>query len=576
MRALDLQLERRQVDYTLSEPHSPSSELDSYDDVQESARVQKLKKIIKQLTVTVANASTPPYISKNRLLQLLKDAAIVDSDETPGADLDPRKSQFAYERELEWLLLGKATILVYGITFHALLEQTLPLSEDLYYWDEVLTSYRYTALYSVQIAPVKLLQYIKEIYFDAMKKFRALSELELPSINTERRRSEPMSVSLRKFYAIVRNSARNRIEAFHKKIRMTSPFTIIRHDIREKQAIIRRLRETQACSLGILVGETLNFDYAEKEKAQWKVVVQRAAFLMEKMIQNVSSVKSHTVEEFQDLIFYECGISAESPPSAVTRGAGSLSLQLQKTLQTHLYAQTIATRRVISRHGRPSLLVRYWAPATILLLSSSKILKIVARRQADLHVWVQETAATIFDFWSNWIIDPVRKILGTIRHDEDSEVALMSRRSLTADMESLERMVVEFAVDNHEVSVETPASSITPQELELIRERVKEGDLTPVLKAYERDLRTPFRGAVRGELVRALLIQIQKTKVDVEVAISGIDRLLKSQELVFGLVGLTPGILATWGVVRWFSGVMGGRRGMRMGQVSEEMLRVLR
>jgi hypothetical protein len=45
-------------------------------------------------------------------------------------------------------------------------------------------------------------------------------------------------------------------------------------------------------------------------------------------------------------------------------------------------------------------------------------------------------------------------------------------------------------------------------------------------------------GTVRGDLVRALLIQIQKTKVDVEVAISGIDTLLKSQELVFGWVQL--------------------------------------
>ena len=41
-------------------------------------------------------------------------------------------------------------------------------------------------------------------------------------------------------------------------------------------------------------------------------------------------------------------------------------------------------------------------------------------------------------------------------------------------------------------------------------------------------------GTIRGNLVRALLIQVQKTKVDVELAVSGIDALLKSQELVFG------------------------------------------
>ena len=41
-------------------------------------------------------------------------------------------------------------------------------------------------------------------------------------------------------------------------------------------------------------------------------------------------------------------------------------------------------------------------------------------------------------------------------------------------------------------------------------------------------------GTIRGNLVRALLIQVQKTKVDVELAVNGIDALLKSQELVFG------------------------------------------
>jgi nuclear-control-of-ATPase protein 2 len=86
-------------------------------------------------------------------------------------------------------------------------------------------------------------------------------------------------------------------------------------------------------------------------------------------------------------------------------------------------------------------------------------------------------------------------------------------------------------------------ASITDSQILEIRSKVKEGDVTPVLKAYEKDLRRPIVGAIRGDLVRSLLIQVQKTKVDLEVAISGIDALLKSQELVFGFVGLTPGIL---------------------------------
>jgi nuclear-control-of-ATPase protein 2 len=87
-------------------------------------------------------------------------------------------------------------------------------------------------------------------------------------------------------------------------------------------------------------------------------------------------------------------------------------------------------------------------------------------------------------------------------------------------------MVVEFAVDN--------TGNLNDTQIQELKAKVREGDLTPVLMAYEKDMKKPFFGAVKGNLIRALLIQIQKTKVDVEVAMGGIDSLLKSQELVFG------------------------------------------
>jgi len=135
------------------------------------------------------------------------------------------------------------------------------------------------------------------------------------------------------------------------------------------------------------------------------------------------------------------------------------------------------------------------------------------------------------DFWENWVVDPIGKVIRTIRHDEGSELALMSRRSLEGDRESLERMVVDYVIDRPRSAAEPLLSEV---EISDIRKKVREGDLTPILMAYERDLRTPLMGTIRGDLIRTLLIQVQKTKVDVEVAIGGIDALLKSQELVFG------------------------------------------
>ena len=163
-------------------------------------------------------------------------------------------------------------------------------------------------------------------------------------------------------------------------------------------------------------------------------------------------------------------------------------------------------------------------------MSSGTILRIVTNRKEEIVTWIREFGTTVIDFWTNWVVEPAKKVLGTIRHDESSEVSILSKRSLEGDRASLERMVVDFAIANPE------NGPLNESQITEIRTKVREGDLTPVLKAYEKDLQRPIMGSMKGNLISALLIQIQKTKVDVEVAMSGIDSILKSQELLFGLV----------------------------------------
>ena len=161
-------------------------------------------------------------------------------------------------------------------------------------------------------------------------------------------------------------------------------------------------------------------------------------------------------------------------------------------------------------------------------MSSSTILRIILNRKAAIVGSIRDLGATSVDFWMNWVVGPTRNLIGTIRHDEKSQVSIMSKRSLEGDQSSLERMVIDFAVDNPD------GPSLDETQISDVRAKVQEGDLTPVLRAYEKELQRPLYGGLRGNLVRALLIQVQKTKVDIEVAMGGIDSLLKSQELVFG------------------------------------------
>jgi len=54
-----------------------------------------------------------------------------------------------------------------------------------------------------------------------------------------------------------------------------------------------------------------------------------------------------------------------------------------------------------------------------------------------------------------------------------------------------------------------------------------------------------------GPLVRVLLIQLQKVKVDVDLAMSGIEKLLQSQQLTFAFVGVAPSLLLLFSIFKY-------------------------
>jgi nuclear control of ATPase protein 2 len=58
-------------------------------------------------------------------------------------------------------------------------------------------------------------------------------------------------------------------------------------------------------------------------------------------------------------------------------------------------------------------------------------------------------------------------------------------------------------------------------QLRELSERIRAGDLTPVLRVYEEDIKSPVKNAFAGSLVRSLLIQIQKTKVSRASQVTG-------------------------------------------------------
>lgn len=62
-------------------------------------------------------------------------------------------------------------------------------------------------------------------------------------------------------------------------------------------------------------------------------------------------------------------------------------------------------------------------------------------------------------------------------------------------------------------SLATDKLNFTSDQLVTLSAQIKSGDLTSVLELYEQDIKSPFKSAMTGTLLRSLFIQVQKAKV---------------------------------------------------------------
>lgn len=95
---------------------------------------------------------------------------------------------------------------------------------------------------------------------------------------------------------------------------------------------------------------------------------------------------------------------------------------------------------------------------------------------------------------------------------------------LTAD--SLHRMLQAFT---EQTKGDKAPPNATDQEM-----------LEIVMMRYEKELMHPIQNLLSGELSRALLIQVQKLKLDIEEAMLELDQILRANEINFAILAALP------------------------------------
>ncbi|KAF9395165.1 Nuclear control of ATPase protein 2 [Podila verticillata] len=501
--------------------------------------------------------------------------------------------------QLEHLFLAKCTVVVYLNLLDIILNATLPLSNEIEYWQSLLDGPKWRLLYILQTSPQRLFNLTKEAALSTRAHMDSLIE---SGLQTSDRTAHIIQLI-------------HYFPTFLKKHLISQPVSFpvaIHYEISGHRKQLQRIREYQAECLGLLAEQGLNLDPEHFEQdpisarsdiselqsrdeqeegrrgqVEGSSTTQAEKFVLEQISKTVVLMERVLTRASKDAPTLTDQKFAPVALSATRRRNASRSLtvlgnlhgisnfdcsdmysHLKDLIQVQIPDYVKQTESQSRQFYRPSWLTRVWIPIVISYFGLKYGIQYISEHRADLDEMLEEGWDTAKRFMLDWIWEPSVRIMNIIRHtDDQGSLQMLGNESLKSDIASLERMVLDFGKEHYQMGSD---------QLSFLSKAVHNGDISVVMRAYERELKTPLKGAISGNLVQTLLIQIQKTKVDVEVAMAALDKLLKANELNFAFLAVGPSLLLLWAVSSQAKSSWQKFAGKNLGVVSIQMRNSLR
>lgn len=190
---------------------------------------------------------------------------------------------------------------------------------------------------------------------------------------------------------------------------------------------------------------------------------------------------------------------------------------------------------LLQNYRKPRRATRHWLRYTggavgLALVSGWLIQHSPLMGSRDIENWLKQGGETILAFSKEHVEKPLMSIRDDLfetfrrRHHGAAELEDVQ---LTVD--SLHRMLKAFT---EQLKGREAAASTTEQEMMEI-----------VMNRYEKEITHPLQNLLGGELFRAMLIQVQKLKLDIETAMLELNQILRANEINFAILAALPAFL---------------------------------
>lgn len=460
-----------------------------------------------------------------------------------------------------------STVLAVLKLTNTLLASSLDTLDELNYYDATLSNSRFIALYAVQTLPRNVCSLIYQVC-KRVSDTRKWDELKTDAIQSTNNASLERLIALSsQLYQLIKFSLNEMVNSFDSpittilksynsiadvfKLTVGIPFTAAKLELKSKKHKLAVLQRENVQLLGWLLNNSPEIKVPNLVDGGCIETGDFSGFEFDfSIVEKLNYILTNrSIPKDEDL---------------ATQSSNKIPELLMELIDDNIPLFEQSNGKILEQYSRPGFFSRNWVVILPAIIVLPKLIKYAYKNQGEFKAFIFENFQygkdVLIGFWRNWVIEPLSNVIRTIRHDPDSRLALMSERSLESDLGSLERMVIEYVTDNkipvsvgNDTFVNLSSSGANEKTLAVqsIRTGVQHGDLTLLLKDYETALPHPIKELLLGQMLRNVLIQIQKTKVDGSVALSGIDKIVRSQELVFGCIAASPAVFGLWLSVNW-------------------------
>ncbi|XP_074584026.1 protein DGS1, mitochondrial-like [Curcuma longa] len=189
---------------------------------------------------------------------------------------------------------------------------------------------------------------------------------------------------------------------------------------------------------------------------------------------------------------------------------------------------------ILSTCEKPNKLSIYWLHYTCGAIGLSLCSMWLLRHSSlmgssDIENWINEAKESAAGFLKDHVEQPLISIRDELfetfrrRHK-----GVMEAEEVQLTAESLHRMLLAFCEQTKTKGQKMPDDIPDQQLLEMVMAR------------YEKEVMHPLQNLLSGELAGAMLIQIQKLKLDLEIAMLELDQILKANEINFAVLAALP------------------------------------